>query len=96
MIVRRTGGKTGRLEAGHRLFPLDFFQPLSFELRTNLNPSHLFTETFGAKLDLAPILGSLMPQDAAKRVLDRSNPDARKAKMLLKKLKEARLKGFGS
>jgi hypothetical protein len=78
-------------------FPLDFFQLLSFELRTNLKPSHQFSETFGktfgAKPDLVPILGS---QDAAKRVLDRSNPDARKAKVLLKKLEEARLKGFGS
>jgi hypothetical protein len=80
MINRRTGG--------------DFFQPLSFELRTNEKPpSDLFAETFGAKPDLVPILGS---QDAAKRVLDRSNPDARKAKVLLKKLEEARLKGFGS
>jgi len=80
MINRRTGG--------------DFFQPLSFELRTNEKPpSDLFAETFGAKPDLVPILGS---QDVAKRVLDRSNPDARKAKVLLKKLEEARLKGFGS
>jgi hypothetical protein len=57
-------------------FPIDFFQPLSFELRTNLKPSHQFSETFGktfgAKPDLVPILGS---QDAAKRVLDRSNPE---------------------
>jgi hypothetical protein len=58
MINRRTGG--------------DFFQPLSFELCTNLKSSDLFTETFGAKPDLEPILGS---HDAAKRVLDRSDPD---------------------
>ena len=80
MINRRTGG--------------DFFQPLSFELRTNEKPpSDLFAETFGAKPDLVPILGS---QDAAKRVLDRSNPDARKAKVLLKKLEEASASGLGS
>ena len=82
MINRRIGG--------------DFFQPLSFELRTNLTTSDLFAETFGAKPDLVPILGS---QDAAKRVLDRServldssNPDAREAKVLLTKLEEARSK----
>ena len=86
MINRRIGG--------------DFFQPLSFELRTKqlqyLTPSDLFAETFGAKPDLVPILGS---QDAAKRVLDRServldssNPDAREAKVLLTKLEEARSK----
>ena len=56
MINRRIGG--------------DFFQPLSFELRTNLTTSDLFAETFGAKPDLVPILGS---QDAAKRVLDRQS-----------------------
>ena len=90
MINRRIGG--------------DFFQPLSFELRTKqlqyLTPSDLFAETFGAKPDLVPILGS---QDAAKRVLDRServldssNPDAREeAKVLLTKLEEARSKKLG-
>ena len=86
MINRRIGG--------------DFFQPLSFELRTKqlqyLTPSDLFAETFGAKPDLVPILGS---QDAAKRVLDRServldssNLVAREAKVLLTKLEEARSK----
>ena len=89
MINRRIGG--------------DFFQPLSFELRTKqlqyLTPSDLFAETFGAKPDLVPILGS---QNAAKRVLDRServldssNPDAREAKVLLTKLEEARSKKLG-
>lgn len=45
MINRKSGG--------------DFFQPLSFESRTqDAPPVDLFERTFGRKPDLAPILGS--------------------------------------
>ena len=37
----------------------DFFQPLSFESRTqNKRPTNLYEETFGKRPDLLPILGS--------------------------------------
>jgi len=65
MINRKSGG--------------DFFQPLSFELRTQFladgPPTDVYTETFGTKPDLVPILGS---QEASARVLQRSKPGENK------------------
>jgi hypothetical protein len=61
MINRKTGG--------------DFFQPLSFELRSqslelrNAPPTDVYTEAFGAKPNLRPILGS---DDVVRRVLERT------------------------
>jgi len=65
MINRKSGG--------------DFFQPLSFELRTQFlsdgPPTDVYTETFGTKPDLVPILGS---KEASTRVLERSKPGENK------------------
>ena len=68
MINRRSGG--------------DYFQPLSFELRTQFladgPPTDVYAETFGARPDLVPILGS---ENAARRVLERSKPGENKARL---------------
>ena len=68
MINRRSGG--------------DFFQPLSFELRTQFladgPPTDVYAETFGERPDLLPILGS---EEAVKRVLQRSKPGENKARL---------------
>jgi len=55
MINRRTGG--------------DFFQPLSFEIRTqDAPPKDIFFEAFGEKPNLSPILGS---ETAARGIFER-------------------------
>ena len=72
MINRKSGG--------------DFFQPLSFELRDAGSsrrdgarpPTDLFEETFGAKPNLKPVLGS---EGAAKRVLERVKAGANKVSL---------------
>ena len=68
MINRRTGG--------------DYFQPLSFELRTQFladgPPTDVYAEAFGEKPNLLPILGS---EEAVKRVLQRSKPGENKARL---------------
>jgi len=57
MINRRSGG--------------DFFQPLTFQLRTQeAPPEDLYEQAFGPRPDLLPILGSQAP---TQRVLERAS-----------------------